>query len=106
MRETFAHDAILTMRPDGDIRAPGAAVTAALCGTWHHEPPCPLAPHHCQADRVGGQVRVRVLFAAEPDLQNMVRDRIVLRITEVDLNASSLRSTDGTAALSDCGQCR
>jgi hypothetical protein len=76
MREAFAHDAVLTMRADADIGAPGAAVTVALCGSWEHTPPCPSAPHHIQADRVGTEVHLRVLFAAEPDVQGVVRHRI------------------------------
>jgi hypothetical protein len=51
MRQAFAHDAILDMAPDADTRAPGAAITVALCGHWDHQPPCPLAPHHTEPDR-------------------------------------------------------
>jgi hypothetical protein len=29
-----------------DAAAPGAAITVALCGSWEHPPPCPLAAHH------------------------------------------------------------
>src|SRR2546426_8114852 len=76
MRQAFAHDAVLLMRPDADIRAPGAAVTVALCGHWEHEPPCPLAPHHSSAERTGGEVRVRILFATEPERESLVRERI------------------------------
>jgi len=76
MRTTFAHDAVVTMAPDADLRAPGAAVTVALCGHWQHDPPCPLAAHHTAADRDGAQVRLRVLFATEPPLEQEVRARI------------------------------
>jgi hypothetical protein len=92
MRETFAHEAVLTMPPGGDIRAPGAAVTVALCGIWEHEPPCPLAPHHCHADRVGSEIHVRILFAAEPDVQSMVRNRI-----DQALARGLLRGPDGVS---------
>lgn len=64
------------MEPGADVRAPGAAITAALCGHWDHEPPCPLAPHHSRARRVGAEVHLRVLFAAEPELESAVRQRI------------------------------
>jgi len=76
MRRAYAHEAVLIMPPDGDLRAPGAAITVALCGHWDHEPPCPLAPHHTRADRDGADVRVRTLFATEPDKEGTVRERI------------------------------
>jgi hypothetical protein len=73
VRETFAHDAVLTLDPDGDEHAPGGAITVALCGSCSHEPPCPLAPHHTRAHRSGSEVTLRVLFAAEPDDEPRVR---------------------------------
>ena len=76
MRQAFAHDAVLTMGGDDDLRAPGAAITVALCGHWEHEPPCPLAPHHTAAERVGDEVRLRTLFAVEPAREAEVRDLI------------------------------
>jgi hypothetical protein len=76
MRQAFAHEAILVMESGADERAPGAAVTVALCGHWDHEPPCPLSPHFVHADRVNEELHVRVLFAAEPDVESEVRRRI------------------------------
>jgi hypothetical protein len=76
MRTAFAHEAVLAMETLADVRAPGAAVTMALCGHWDHNPPCPLAPHHASADRVGDEVRVRILFAVEPELEVTVRKGI------------------------------
>lgn len=67
MRQAFAHEAVLEMEPDADLRVPGTAVTAALR---------PLAPHRVDASRAGGEVRVRVLFATEPDSEPEVRRRI------------------------------
>jgi hypothetical protein len=61
------------MSADADPQAIGAAVTVALCGHWEHEPPCPLAPHHTAAQRVGDDVAVRTLFAAEPRVEDHVR---------------------------------
>jgi hypothetical protein len=72
-REAFAHDAVLRMDPDGDDRAPGGAVTMALCGSWAHDPPCPLAPHHTRAERTGAELTLRVLFAARPEDELSVR---------------------------------
>jgi hypothetical protein len=76
MREAFAHDAVVAMDPQDDDRAPGAAITVALCGHWEHEPPCPLAPHHTAARRDGDLVRLRILFAAAADDEPEVRRRI------------------------------
>jgi hypothetical protein len=75
-KERFAHDALLSMEPGADDRAPGGVITVALCGSWEHEPPCPLAPHHTRAERAGDAVRLRVLFAAEPDEESRVRAMI------------------------------
>ncbi|MGY1741110.1 MULTISPECIES: hypothetical protein [unclassified Blastococcus] len=72
-RAAFAHDAVLAMAPDGDERAPGGAVTLALCGGWSHEGPCPLAPHHTAAWWDADRLRVRVLFAARPEDEARVR---------------------------------
>jgi hypothetical protein len=93
MRRAFAHEAVVIMGADGDVRAPGAAVTVALCGHWEHEPPCPLAPHHTAAERSGDgdEVRLRVLFAAEPAAEAEVRSRI-----EAALSRSGLTGPDGT----------
>ncbi|NUU22412.1 MAG: hypothetical protein HOV68_12995 [Streptomycetaceae bacterium] len=76
MRRAFAHNAVLRIEDGGDDRAPGAAITVALCGHWDHEPPCPLAPHLTVVERTGDEVRLRVLFAAEPDAETEVRGRI------------------------------
>jgi hypothetical protein len=81
MRQAFAHEAMVLMAPDSDPHAPGAAITTELCGHWEHEPPCPLAPHHTRADRSGGEVRLRILFATEPPLEDTVRQRIDLALS-------------------------
>jgi hypothetical protein len=64
------------MESEQDLNAPGGAITVALCGSWEHPPPCPLAPHHTAAERDGDVVRLRVLFAAEPDDEPEVRRRV------------------------------
>jgi len=91
MRHGFAHEATLAMDPDADIRAPGAAITAALCGHWDHPAPCPRAPHHSDAFRAGTQIRLRVLFATEPDAEAGVRADIATA-----LSRGLLRHPDGT----------
>ena len=72
-RVGFAHDAVVALPDDGDDRAPGGAITVALCGSWSHEPPCPLAPHHTDVRRSGQEATLRVLFAAVPDDEARVR---------------------------------
>jgi hypothetical protein len=76
MREAYAHNAVVTMVADGDARAPGGAITVALCGRIDHDPPCPVAPHHTAAERDGDAVRLRILFAAEPSRAAEVRSGI------------------------------
>ena len=73
MREAFAHDAVVVLEDGGDERAPGGAITVALCGSWSHEPPCPLAPHHTRVHRTDGELTVRLLFAADPADEAHVR---------------------------------
>jgi hypothetical protein len=74
--KAYAHEAVLTMDGDSDERAPGAAITVALCGHWEHEPPCPLAPHHTSAERTGDRVAIRTMFVAREQDEDEVRRRI------------------------------
>jgi hypothetical protein len=67
MRQAFAHDAVLELVEGADERAPGGAVTMALCGAIDHEPPCPVAPHHTSVSGHGARRRVRVLFATDDE---------------------------------------
>jgi hypothetical protein len=76
MRTAFAHDAALDMEHDADLNGPGGAVTLALCGSFDHAPPCPVAPHATVAHREGDAVTVRVLFATDADREAEVRARI------------------------------
>ena len=41
----FVHEAAIELADGADPRAPGGAITVALCGHWEHEPPCRW-PHH------------------------------------------------------------
>ncbi|SCL29117.1 hypothetical protein GA0070624_3822 [Micromonospora rhizosphaerae] len=91
MRLGYAHQAVLDMAPDADTRAPGAAITTVLCGHWEHEPPCPVASHHTGAERIGDEVRLRILFATEPHLEQRVRQDI-----DRALARGQLVSPDGT----------
>jgi hypothetical protein len=73
MRKAFAHHAVLESRSGLDHRAPGGAVTIALCGSLDHEPPCPLAAHHTTVDPDGSRLLVRILFATEAADEERVR---------------------------------
>jgi hypothetical protein len=76
VRTTYAHEANLLLEPGADEREPGAAVTVALCGSWEHAGPCPLAPHHTAVDRDAEHLVVRILFATEPEAEEAVRQKI------------------------------
>jgi hypothetical protein len=88
MRHAYAHDAVLELAAEDDIRAPGGAITTELCGHWEHAPPCPLAPHHTAAQRRGPQVHLRILFATEPDHEAEVRTRIGRALAAWDVRSS------------------
>src|SRR5688572_13242755 len=76
MRNGYLHQASLLPLGEVDPGAPGAAITVALCGAQEHEPPCPLAPHHTSTTSDGRLLRLRVVFAAEPQAEGDVRSRI------------------------------
>jgi hypothetical protein len=76
VREAFAHDAVVVMQPGGSPNAPGGAIATALCGSWDHPPPCPLAPHYVANSPAGETVALRVLFATEPEYEERVRSLI------------------------------
>ena len=73
----------------GDSAATGAAITVALCGSWQHELPCPLAPHHTSVVP-GDAVIVRTVFAVDPAREGEVRVRI-----EAALAHGELRGPNG-----------
>jgi hypothetical protein len=81
----YCCDAVVEMSEEQDERAPGAAVTVALCGSWEHQGPCPLAPHHTRAERDGNVVRLRIRFEAEPGDEALVRERITAALAAGEL---------------------
>src|SRR3954469_24420612 len=89
MRQAYAHDAVLELAAEDDIRAPGGAITTELCGHWEHPPPCPLAPHHTSAQRRGVQVHLRILFATEPEREAEVRARIGRALAAWEVRSSA-----------------
>ena len=48
------YQCILRLEPDADIRAPGGAITVALCGHWEHEGACRW-PHFSSIEVIEGQ---------------------------------------------------
>jgi hypothetical protein len=91
VREPFAHDARAVLTSDEpDERALGAAVTRALCGTWEHDGPCPLAAHYTGVLRDDVDVTLRILFAAEPGDEPRVRS-----LVDAALAAGVLEGPDG-----------
>ena len=82
------------MQPGGNLNAPGAAITVALCGGWDHPPPCPLAPHYVTNVLTGETVTLRVLFATEPANEQRVRALI-----DGALETGRLTGPDGGVAI-------
>ncbi len=85
VRLAYAHDAVVVMEPGGSRNAPGGAIARALCGSWDHPPPCPLAPHHVAHHVVGDEVVLRVLFATEAADEPRVRSLIGAALTAGEL---------------------
>ena len=81
VRHAYAHDAVVAIQPGGSSNAPGGAIALALCGTWDHLPPCPLAPHHVDNFPSSDTTRLRVLFATEPANEQQVRSLISEALT-------------------------
>lgn len=54
-KRTFAHQVRhrIVLASGADSRAPGGAVTVALCGHWDHEGPCRW-PHHTAIEASDG----------------------------------------------------
>jgi hypothetical protein len=92
MRGVYAHEAIVSMTA-GEAAAVGGAVTGALCGSWDHPPPCPLAAHSTSTAPCPDGVVVRVLFATDAARELEVRARI-----EAALAGGAQRGPDGTVS--------
>jgi hypothetical protein len=61
-RRAYVYEAELALAPGADARAPGGAVTVALCGHWDHDGPCRW-PHHSELDADATPRRLRTVFA-------------------------------------------
>lgn len=89
VRTAYAHEAVLLLEGGADDRAPGAAITASLCGSWTHSGPCPTAPHYTAVYRDGALLNVRVLFAIEEQAQATTRDQIVTTLADERVSTPS-----------------
>ena len=74
-RSVYVHRAELKLRTEDDPRAPGGAVTTALCGHWEHEPPCRW-PHNNSEPECAGRTGFRTVFVATREDESEVRQRI------------------------------
>lgn len=73
--EVHVHRAELALEADTDSRAPGGAVTVALCGSWDHDPPCRW-PHNSEFEMDGTAQRIRTVYVAPSEDVDEVRARI------------------------------
>ena len=92
-RDAHVQVATLTTEAGFDDRAPGGAVTVALCGALEHDPPCPLAPHHTQVEVRDAQATIRVVFVCDPTHEFEVRSRI-----DASLAAGTFRGPDSVTS--------
>jgi hypothetical protein len=65
-RRAYVYEAELELAPGADARAPGGAVTVALCGHWDHEGPCRW-PHYSEIDTDHAPARLCTVFACPED---------------------------------------
>ena len=73
----FVHAAHIRLAPGGDERAPGGAITTALCGHWEHEGACRW-PHLTDIERRDGQdIHIRIVVGCRPDERPAVQATIV-----------------------------
>jgi hypothetical protein len=77
----YVHSVTLRLVPGADERAPGGAVTMALCGHWEHEGVCRW-PHHTSIERLGEVHVARVVFSAWASEAEDVRERIERSLRE------------------------
>ena len=90
----FVHRAELLLDEAADDRAPGGAVTVALCGHWDHEGPCRW-PHNNAIDASTVPARFRTVFVAVDADVEEVRHRIETGLRS-DPSWTVVVSTTGT----------
>jgi len=95
--DALVHEATLDLERGTDPRAPGGAVTVALCGHWEHEGACRW-PHHTSISDIGSERVARILFVAARSDVAEVRKRIREALDSV---AGWRLLQDGPAPLND-----
>ena len=96
-RRAYVYEAELELAPGADSRAPGGAVTVALCGHWKHEGPCRW-PHYSEIDTEVAPARFRTVFACAADEVDDVHhaiDDAVRSADEWDVTVSERREPRG-----------
>ena len=88
-RSAHVYEADLDLAPGADPRAPGGAVTVALCGHWEHDGPCRW-PHNNAIDADASPATFRTLFVATDADAPTVRARIEAALR----GSSSWRASD------------
>ena len=80
---TFAHRCTYRIRlhSDADERAPGGAVTLALCGHWDHDGTCRWPHLSTIAPQGDGCHRLVVTFDADETEFKMVKEKIDAALT-------------------------
>jgi hypothetical protein len=95
--DALVHEATFNLDHGTDRRAPGGAVTVALCGHWKHEGACRW-PHHTSISDKGSESVVRTVFVAARSEVAEVRKRIREPLASV---AGWRLLQDGPAPLND-----
>jgi hypothetical protein len=86
-RQAFVEQAIVEMTGGSDPQAVGAAVTVELCGHWDHDGSCEW-PHHTSISKQDEGVKLRTIFACNPEQEAEVRRRVVAGMTAGKLEGS------------------
>ena len=75
---TFSHrcEYRIVLKTGSDERAPGGAITVALCGHWEHEGPCRWPHFSAMTSDRGEHHRLVVEFDAPEDEVDLVKAKI------------------------------
>ena len=84
----------IRFEPGSDERAPGGAVTVALCGHWDHDGPCRWPHFSSIIPEIGGHHRLVVEFDAQEHEIETVRAKIDAAVMH-----GQLTGTDGVVAV-------
>jgi hypothetical protein len=92
-RRGHVHQADVAFEPGADSRAPGGAVTIALCGSWEHEGSCRW-PHHTSVNESITPSPVRVVYVVDDDELDQVRRTIEAALAKGDGWSAIAQRTD------------